>query len=79
MSAPQSTWCARSYPCFRDRCESGLRVVDAKIRTYDGRLTQPMDIFACQHGLLNLFASPLGDNGKHLSEHLGRIKKDLLA
>jgi hypothetical protein len=49
MSAPQSTWCAGSYPCFRARCESGLRVVDAKNRTYDGRLTQPMDIFACPH------------------------------
>jgi hypothetical protein len=32
MSAPQSTWCAGSYPCFRARCESGLRVVDAKTR-----------------------------------------------
>ena len=49
MSAPQSTWCAESYPCFRARCESGLRVVDAKIRRYNGRLTQRMDMFTCQH------------------------------
>jgi hypothetical protein len=32
MSAPQSTWCAGSYPCFRARCASGLRAVDAKNR-----------------------------------------------
>jgi hypothetical protein len=30
VSVPQSTSCAESYPCFRDRCESDLRVVDAK-------------------------------------------------
>ena len=36
MSAPQSTWCAGSYPCFRARCASGLGVVDAKIRSSEG-------------------------------------------
>jgi hypothetical protein len=50
MSVPQSTWCAGSYPYFRARCKSGLRVVDAKIRTYDGRLTQPIDSCALPSG-----------------------------
>jgi hypothetical protein len=49
MSAPQSTWCAGSYPCFRARCESGLRVVDAK-QAYDVRLTQPIDSCALPSG-----------------------------
>jgi hypothetical protein len=67
MSAPQSTWRAGSYPCFRTRCESGLRVVDAKISPTTGRLTQPMDMFTCQH--CTAAPEPLPDSNLVMVRH----------